>query len=67
MEPEHTEKYRGHEIKVDVTQVRTSAWTWAYGIDSKIFSASARPLPDAEAALKRGILAARARVDEIEG
>lgn len=67
METEHNEKYRGHAIKVDVTQVRTNAWTWAYGIDSKVFSNSSRPLPDAEAALKRGILAARARVDEIEG
>jgi len=67
MKTEHTETYRGHAVKVDVSQVRDRVWMWAYAIDGTVFASSAKAVPTAEAAMKRGILAARARVDELEG
>ena len=72
MDPlEHTEKYRGFQISVDVTQVREHAWIWGYSIDDgkgkSAFSNSKRALASADAAMRRGILAARARVEELIG
>ena len=66
---ETTETYGKHAIDVAVTKVREHAWTWAYAIDAKVFSGSprSRVLPDAETAMRQGLGAARARVDEVMG
>jgi hypothetical protein len=62
-----SETYQGHKIQVTAYEQRTNAWSWGYSIDGKVFGESARGamLPDAEAALRRGMLAARARVGQM--
>jgi hypothetical protein len=62
-----TETYRGHELAVSAFEQRRGVWTWTYVIDGtdQGFSAVGATLPTAEAALRRGMLAARARADEL--
>lgn len=62
-----TKAYRGHELQVEAWQQGTHAWSWTYLIDGKVAGGSATRamLADADAALKRGMLAARLRADEI--
>jgi hypothetical protein len=61
----HTEKYRGHQLQVEAWEQRTGAWSWTYRIDDAIDGESGKAalLPDAQSALKRGLLAAKARAD----
>jgi hypothetical protein len=64
--PAHIETYRGHRIEVEtVSDGRFFGWT--YLIDATITgrSATRAKLTDEAAALRRGLLAARARVDEL--
>jgi len=66
-EERRTETYRGHKIAVDAHEDRPGCWGWSYLIDGKISSVSKiRLLPNAEAALRQAIAAAKARVDEIK-
>jgi len=58
-----TETYRGVEISVDAYQQPRGTWTWSYIAGDYIGRMRGAQLPDADAALKRGMLAARARVD----
>jgi hypothetical protein len=62
-----TETYLGHTIDADAEEDRPGRWGWSYLIDGRISSVSKiRLLPDAEAALRQALAAARARVDEME-
>jgi hypothetical protein len=62
---EHTERYRGHVLLVEAWEKRPGVWSWTYRIDDSINGQSGKAalLPSADAAIKRGILAARARAD----
>jgi hypothetical protein len=61
----HTERYRGHELLVEAWEQRAGVWSWTYRIDDSIDGKSGKAalLPTADAAIKRGILAARARAE----
>ena len=61
------EEYRGHQLRVEVKREGTR-WSWSYSIDDGKHSGSCAPrakLAEADAALLRGINAARARADEL--
>jgi hypothetical protein len=65
---EHRTTYRGHEITVYVTEERHGVWSWSYWIDDVKLGGKSVPgayLMDPDAALRRALLAARARVDEL--
>ena len=68
MNEEHqAETYRSHKLEVTAYELRRGVWAWGYLIDDKVEGRN-RPgteLPDAQAALRRGVLAARARSDEL--
>lgn len=66
--PEHVERYRGHEVRVTVSEERTDWWSWAYVIDGHLTGACTATslVRSHDAALQRGIQAARARADELE-
>jgi hypothetical protein len=67
MDKPHTERYRGHDIEVEVTQ-HSTGWTWQYVIDKRVQSPPrSRLLPSRDVALRQGIGAAKWRVDEIAG
>lgn len=61
------EKYRGHKIDVSADELRAGVWSWGYLIDDTIDGRcrTGAELPDAEAALRRAMLAARARAHEL--
>jgi hypothetical protein len=65
-ELQHAETYRGHRIEVDAVPAGR-CWAWVYLIDDKITGhcAPRARLMSAPAALRRGVLAARARADEL--
>ena len=66
-EENQEETYRGHRLEVTAYELRRGLWAWGYLIDGKVDGRN-RPgteLPDAQAALRRGVLAARARSDEL--
>jgi len=67
IEIEKTESHNGHRIRVTATQERERAWYWHYVIDGEVAGKCKRPLPNQDEAMRQGLGAARARVDELEG
>jgi hypothetical protein len=63
-----TETHFGRKLSVSAYELRTDVWTWTYLIDSTIEGRcrAGAELRDADAALKRGLLAARARADGLK-
>ena len=62
-----SEAYRGHAIIVEADEHRVGGWGWYYLVDGRISSMGrSREIPDAVAALRQGLKAARNRVDELE-
>ena len=61
------ETYRKHTICVEADERRPGCWGWSYLIDGRISGASAKSLllDDAGKALRQGLAAAQARVDEM--
>ena len=57
-----SETYRGVEISVSAFR-KPAGWSWAYVVYGLTGHSAGAMLPTAEAALNRGMLAARARVD----
>jgi hypothetical protein len=65
---EHRTTYRGHSITVYVTEERPGVFAWSYWIDDVKLGGKSVPgayLTDPESALRRAMLAAQARVDEV--
>jgi hypothetical protein len=64
---QYEETYQGHAIRVEADERRPNCWGWSYLIDGGISSISRIALcPGIEEALKQGLAAAQARVDELE-
>jgi hypothetical protein len=61
------EAYRGHAIIVEADEHHVGGWGWYYLVDGRISSMGrSREIPDAKAALREGLNAARHRVDDLE-
>lgn len=60
---EERTKYRGHTIEVTATRGPAGRWTWSYLIDGGSHSVGRVPCPTAEAALRQGLNAAKARLE----
>jgi hypothetical protein len=61
------EAYRGHAIIVEADEHQVGGWGWYYLVDGRISSMGrSREIPDAKAALREGLNAARHRVDDLE-
>ena len=60
-----SEIYLGHEVEVTAREVRQGVWSWTYLIDDRFVGVgrAGSESPDADAALRRGMLAARVRAD----
>jgi len=52
-------------VEVTAREVRRGVWSWTYLIDDRFFGVcrAGSEAPDADAALRRGLLAARVRAD----
>jgi hypothetical protein len=59
---ERKTRHEGHVILVTATRGPAGYWTWAYLIDGRSHSVGRVPCASAEAALKQGLNAAKARV-----
>lgn len=64
---DHTETYRGHEIKVEVLEYPPGRWSYSYWVDGRTTARGRIAHETAEAAMRQGINAARARVDGMGG
>jgi hypothetical protein len=60
---EHRTKHKGHTIVVTATP-NGRWWTWSYLVDGRTYSVGKVPCSTAEAALRQGLAAAKARVEE---
>lgn len=66
MEQRHAqETYLGHKLEATAYEQRKGWWSWDYLIDGKTHGGSTANslLQDPEAALRRALMAARARAD----
>jgi hypothetical protein len=61
------ETYQGRELSIMAFEVRRGWWSWSYLIDGKNQGSSTAKsvLSSADAALARGLAAAKARVGEL--
>jgi hypothetical protein len=61
------ESYRGHTICVEADERLAGCWGWSYVIDGRVKSVSRISLcPGVDDALAQGMVAAQARIDELE-
>lgn len=67
-EQTRSETYRRHKLDVSAYELRAGVWTWGYLIDGTVEGRcrTGAELPNADAALKRALLAARARADGLK-
>jgi hypothetical protein len=63
----YDEVYRGHSISVEVREDAPDGWSWCYMIDSRLSLMTGSGLRDSSSAAQQGLIAARARVEELEG
>jgi hypothetical protein len=61
----YEEVYRGHSILLEVEEEMLGGWSWYYMIDGRVSLLTGHRLKDATTAAQQGMLAARARVEEL--
>ena len=60
-----SDHYRGHSISVEIVEDSDGSWSWIYSIDGRPSLLTGLRCPDAAVARQQGLIAARARVDEL--
>jgi hypothetical protein len=60
---ERKTRHKGHEITVTVTRSGLH-WGWAYLIDGRTYSVGRVPCSSADQALRMGLAAAKARIEQ---
>lgn len=59
---ERTTQHDGHRITVTATRGPNGRWWWSYTVDGRLSVQGRVPCADAEAALRQGLNAAKARL-----